>query len=35
VGGCDIIVAMHHNGELSKLLEEKKVLVHAEGEAPK
>lgn len=35
VGGCDIIVAMHHNGELSKLLEEKKVLVPAEGEAPK
>ncbi|KUJ15664.1 glutaredoxin [Mollisia scopiformis] len=35
VGGCDIIVAMHQNGELAKLLEEKKVLVPAEGEAPK
>jgi hypothetical protein len=35
VGGCDIIVAMHQNGELAKMLEEKKVLVPAEGEAPK
>lgn len=34
VGGCDILVAMHQNGELAKLLEEKKVLVPAEGEAP-
>ncbi|KAM3072952.1 monothiol glutaredoxin grx5 [Clarireedia jacksonii] len=30
VGGCDILVAMHQNGELAKLLEEKKVLVEAE-----
>ncbi|KAE8454099.1 monothiol glutaredoxin grx5 [Mollisiaceae sp. DMI_Dod_QoI] len=35
VGGCDIIVAMHQNGELAKLLEEKKVLVAAESEVPK
>lgn len=34
VGGCDILVAMHQNGELAKMLEEKKVLVPAEGEAP-
>ncbi|KAK0720671.1 thioredoxin-like protein [Lasiosphaeris hirsuta] len=36
VGGCDIIVSMHQNGELAKLLDEKKVLVkgeEAEGEA--
>ena len=34
VGGCDILVAMHQNGELAKMLEEKKVLVPAEeGEA--
>ncbi len=26
VGGCDILVSMHQNGELSKLLDEKKVL---------
>ncbi|KIN06559.1 hypothetical protein OIDMADRAFT_50038 [Oidiodendron maius Zn] len=31
VGGCDILVAMHQNGELAKMLEEKKVLVPAEG----
>jgi len=31
VGGCDILVAMHQNGELAKLLEEKKVLVPAES----
>ena len=30
VGGCDILVAMHQNGELAKMLEEKKVLVPAE-----
>ncbi|KAG4423024.1 monothiol glutaredoxin grx5 [Cadophora malorum] len=35
VGGCDILVAMHQNGELAKLLEEKKVLVPAEGEPSK
>ena len=27
VGGCDILMSMHQNGELSKLLEEKEVLV--------
>ncbi|GAB1314992.1 monothiol glutaredoxin grx5 [Madurella fahalii] len=33
IGGCDIIVSMHQNGELAKLLEEKKVLVTGtEGE---
>ncbi|KEY72187.1 hypothetical protein S7711_00194 [Stachybotrys chartarum IBT 7711] len=32
VGGCDILVSMHKNGDLAKLLEEKKVLV--EGEEP-
>lgn len=32
VGGCDILVSMHQNGELAKLLEEEKVLVTAEGE---
>ncbi|KAI6710640.1 monothiol glutaredoxin-5 [Diplocarpon mali] len=34
VGGCDILVAMHQNGELAKLLEEKKVLC-PEGESSK
>ncbi|KAH6840865.1 thioredoxin-like protein [Chaetomium sp. MPI-CAGE-AT-0009] len=32
VGGCDIIVSMHQNGELAKILEEKGVLVK-EGDA--
>ncbi|KAE8348620.1 thioredoxin-like protein [Aspergillus coremiiformis] len=27
VGGCDILMSMHQNGELAKLLEEKSVLV--------
>lgn len=27
VGGCDILVSMHQNGELAKLLAEQKVLV--------
>jgi monothiol glutaredoxin len=31
VGGCDILVSMHQNGELAKMLEEKKVLVAAES----
>jgi monothiol glutaredoxin len=31
VGGCDILVSMHQNGELAKMLEEKKVLIPAEG----
>ncbi|MCJ1275224.1 monothiol glutaredoxin grx5 [Puttea exsequens] len=30
IGGCDILMSMHQNGELSKLLEEKGVLVPAE-----
>ena len=36
VGGCDILMSMHQNGELSRLLEEKDVLVPAEApsEAP-
>ncbi|CAF9927913.1 MAG: monothiol glutaredoxin grx5 [Alectoria fallacina] len=36
VGGCDILMSMHQNGELSKMLEEKGVLVPAESssEAP-
>lgn len=32
VGGCDILLSMHQNGELSKLLEEKGVLVPAQKE---
>ncbi|KAH8893350.1 glutaredoxin [Thozetella sp. PMI_491] len=35
VGGCDILVSMHQNGDLAKLLEEKKLLAPpeaAEGE---
>ncbi|KAK3944117.1 thioredoxin-like protein [Diplogelasinospora grovesii] len=38
IGGCDIIVSMHQNGELAKLLDEKKVLAteaEAEGEEKK
>jgi monothiol glutaredoxin len=36
VGGCDIVVSMHQNGELAKLLEEKKVLFEGEqGEEAK
>ncbi|KAN0108360.1 glutaredoxin family protein [Hyaloscypha variabilis] len=35
VGGCDILVAMHQNGELAKMFEEKKVLVPADGEGSK
>jgi monothiol glutaredoxin len=31
VGGCDILVTMHQNGELAKMLEEKKVLVPVES----
>ncbi|KAK2748693.1 monothiol glutaredoxin grx5 [Myotisia sp. PD_48] len=30
VGGCDILISMHQNGELSKMLEEKGVLVASE-----
>ncbi|KAK4104930.1 glutaredoxin [Parathielavia hyrcaniae] len=36
VGGCDIVISMHQNGELAKLLEDKGVVVRegeqAEGE---
>lgn len=31
VGGCDILVSMHQNGDLAKLFEEKKVVVVEEG----
>ncbi|KAH0544708.1 hypothetical protein FGG08_001213 [Glutinoglossum americanum] len=31
IGGCDILVSMHQNGELAKLLEDAKVLVAAEA----
>lgn len=30
VGGCDILMTMHQNGELSKLFEEKGLVVQAE-----
>lgn len=30
VGGCDILMSMHQNGELAKLLEDKNVLVAAD-----
>ncbi|EFE30487.1 uncharacterized protein ARB_02649 [Trichophyton benhamiae CBS 112371] len=30
IGGCDILMTMHQNGELSKLLEEKGLVVQAE-----
>lgn len=33
VGGCDILMSMHQNGELAKVLEKNDVLVPAE--APK
>ena len=32
VGGCDILMSMHQNGELAKLLEDKGVLVPVESE---
>ena len=31
IGGCDILVSMHQNGELAKLFEEKKVLAPADA----
>lgn len=34
IGGCDILVSMHQNGELAKLLEEKQVLASAEEGEP-
>lgn len=33
IGGCDILMSMHQSGELSKVLEEKGVLVAAEPAA--
>lgn len=30
VGGCDILMSMHQNGDLAKMLEEKGVLVAAD-----
>lgn len=35
VGGCDILVSMHQNGDLAKLFEEKKVLFEGEAEGEK
>ncbi|KAL2371302.1 monothiol glutaredoxin [Blastomyces gilchristii SLH14081] len=32
IGGCDILMSMHKNGELAKLLEENGVLIPAEAE---
>lgn len=32
VGGCDILMTMHQDGSLAKMLEEKGVVVPAEGE---
>jgi monothiol glutaredoxin len=34
VGGCDILMSMHQDGSLAKMLEEKGVLVAEEGTAP-
>lgn len=31
VGGCDILMSMHQNGELAKVLEKNEVLVPAEA----
>ncbi|KAL1953151.1 hypothetical protein VTO42DRAFT_3531 [Malbranchea cinnamomea] len=31
IGGCDILMSMHQNGELAKLLEEKGLLVMGES----
>ena len=31
VGGCDILVSMHQDGSLAKMLEEKNVLAAAES----
>ncbi|CAM1509505.1 Fc.00g032440.m01.CDS01 [Cosmosporella sp. VM-42] len=35
VGGCDILVSMHQNGDLAKLFEDKKVVVEGEAEVEK
>ncbi|KAF2872509.1 thioredoxin-like protein [Massariosphaeria phaeospora] len=34
VGGCDIVMTMHQDGSLAKMLEEKGVVLPAEGETP-
>ncbi|QDS76367.1 hypothetical protein FKW77_003264 [Venturia effusa] len=34
VGGCDILMSMHNDGSLAKMLEEKGVLVPADEEPP-
>ena len=34
VGGCDILLSMHQNGELAKLLEDKGVVVEEKPENP-
>lgn len=33
VGGCDILVSMHQDGSLTKMLEQKGVLVPFDGSA--
>lgn len=35
IGGCDILVSMHQNGELAKLFEDKKVLAPPEAQEEK
>lgn len=35
VGGCDILMSMHQDGSLAKMLEEKNVLVPAEEDEAK
>ena len=32
IGGCDILMTMHQDGSLAKMLEEKGVVVPAEGQ---
>ncbi|KAJ8104505.1 hypothetical protein ONZ43_g7817 [Nemania bipapillata] len=34
IGGCDILVSMHQDGSLAKMLEEKGVLVPIDGSSP-
>lgn len=34
VGGCDILMSMHQNGELSKMLEDEGVLAKKTEETP-
>jgi monothiol glutaredoxin len=34
VGGCDILMSMHNDGSLAKMLEEKGVVVPGEEETP-